>query len=235
MDSILQIIRQIVRDEIRGLCIGELGTVTSVSPVADRAGQDNYACSVKLRDRDVELRKVPICTPHNGMVSCPQSGELVLVSFVGGNANNPIIIGRVHSERIRPPVHEDGELVIETNPGGDTRMSFRPDGTVEITSGDALWNIAPDGAISLSGSDLTVAMTGDVQLTGDGNMQLTVQGDANVSVDGSCTVETTDCMLHASGNIELGEGGGGVITDRSHKCYYTGAPLVGSATVTAKG
>ena len=27
----------------------------------------------------------------------------------------------------------------------------------------------------------------------------------------------------------------GVITDKTHKCYFTGAPLVGSTTVKAKG
>ena len=38
----------------------------------------------------------------------------------------------------------------------------------------------------------------------------------------------------ASGNVDLGKDGAGVITEKSHKCYFTGKALVPSGTVKAK-
>ncbi|ACY14094.1 phage baseplate assembly protein V [Haliangium ochraceum] len=234
MDSIIQVIREIVRDELRSVRIGELGTVTSVFPIADTSGTDNFACSVMLRERGVELRSVPMATPHVGMVSCPQVGDLVLVTFVGGDANSPIIVGRLHSEQHRPPVHEDAELVIEAPYGGETRLSFKPDGSVLVVSSDAECQIGPDNHIAITGQDLSITADGDVTLTGAGALSISIDGDAEIAVQGNCSLETTDCAIKASGNIDLGEGGSGVITETSHKCYFTGAPLVGSQSVKAK-
>ncbi|MEM9490208.1 MAG: phage baseplate assembly protein V [Myxococcota bacterium] len=235
MDSIIQVIRHIVRDELRSLHIGEVGTVTSVFPIADPAGIDNYACSVLLRDRDIELPKVPIATPNVGMVSCPQVDDLVLITFIGGDGNDPVVIGRLHSEKVRPPAHEDGELVIESPLGGDTRLSFSPAGQVVISAGDAELSLDPEeGNIAVTGAALTITASGDVTLEGEGGLELAVQGDATIKVDGDTTVETSNCTVNASGDILLGEGGSPVITENSHKCYFTGAPLIGSATVKAK-
>ena len=55
------------------------------------------------------------------------------------------------------------------------------------------------------------------------------------AADGNVELSCADAKIKASGNIDLGEGGHGVITTGSHKCYITGKPLVGSATVKAKG
>ena len=44
-----------------------------------------------------------------------------------------------------------------------------------------------------------------------------------------------DCEIDASGKVDLGTGGAGVITEATHHCYFTGAPLVGSKDVKAKG
>lgn len=236
MDSIIQVIREVVRDELRTLHIGELGTVTSVFPISDPEGTDNYACSVLLRDHDVELPKVPIATPHVGMVSCPQSGDLVLITFVGGDGNAPVVVGRLHSEQVRPPVHEDGEFAIESPLGEASRLSLKPDGNIVVTTGDAeLILNAEEASISLSGGAMSMVLSGDITIEGDAEISLKVTGNAEIKVDGDTNVETTNCTLNASGDINLGEGGDGVITEGSHKCYFTGAPLVGSTTVKAKG
>lgn len=235
LDSIIQVIRQVVRDELRALHIGELGTVTSVFPISDSEGTDNYACSVLLRDRDVELPKVPIATPHVGMVSCPQSGDLVLVTFVGGDGSAPIVIGRLHSEQVRPPIHEDGELAMESPLGGASRLSFKPDGNIVITAGDTEVTFnAEESSFSVSTGGYTMVLSGDISIETEAELSLKVTGNAEIKVDGDTTIETTNCTLNASGDIHLGEGGDGIITEGSHKCYFTGAPLVGSQTVKAK-
>ncbi|WP_428265609.1 phage baseplate assembly protein V [Haliangium sp.] len=236
MDTIIQVIREIVRDELRALHIGEVGTVTSVFPIADSAGTDNYACSVKLRERDVELQKVPIATPHVGVVSCPQVDDLVLLTFIGGDANAPVVIGRLHSESVRPPIHEDGDLVLESPLEGETRLTFQADGKVVLVAGDAEMVFDPEeGNITVSGAAIEVTASGEVKLTGESDLTVAISGDAKITVDGDTELDTNNCTVKASGDILLGEGGSPVITEASHKCYFTGAPLVGSLTVKAKG
>ncbi len=56
-----------------------------------------------------------------------------------------------------------------------------------------------------------------------------------MEIKGNVNLKCADCKIDASGKIELGSGGTGVITEASHKCYFTGAPLVSSKNVTAKG
>lgn len=198
MTDPVTIIRAIVRDELKSVRLGDLAVVTSAFPHA--AGDaNNYECNVRLREGNLELRKVPIATPHVGMVSAPQVGDLVIVAYVGGDPNRAIVIGRLYSDQARPPVHKEKEWRVESPLQGQTSLAIDDKGTVVIKAGETV---------------------------------------VKVNKDGKVEIKCSDCKIDASGKIELGEGeleGKGVITEDSHRCYFTGARLVGSKTVTAKG
>lgn len=210
--DMVDIIRAIVRDELASLRLGDVAVVTSVFPHSDEGDEANYECSVQLRGSDLELRQVPLCTPHIGMASTPQVGDLVLVMYVGGDANRPIIVGRLYSDEMRPPVHDEGEWRLESPLGGACSLAIDKDENVVVKAGENLVQIATDGTISVTGKE-----------------------DLSITVDGNVHISCTDCTVDASDNIALGSDGTPVITEGSHKCYYSGAPLVGSGTVTAKG
>jgi len=211
VSDLVTIIRAIVQDELKSLCLGDIGVVTSTFP-HEEGDDHNYECSVRLREGELELRRVPMATPHVGMVSAPEAGDLVLISYLGGDPNRPIVVGRLHSDKRHPPVHAAGEWRVESPLGGDTSIAIDRDAAVVITAGDTTVSVHPSG-----------------------NIELASPTDVSVKVDGNVSLTCTDCKIRASGNIELGSGGAGVITTQSHKCYYTGAPLVGSLTVKAKG
>jgi phage baseplate assembly protein gpV len=211
MADLVNIIRAIVRDELRALRLGDVGVVTSAFPHED-GDAHNYECNVRLREGELELRKVPICTPHLGMASAPAVGDLVLVSYVGGDANRPIVVGRLYSADKHPPVHAEHEWRVESPLAGETSIAIDKDASVVITAGDTV--------VTVKKSD---------------SVELRSPADLKIEVDGNVAVKCVDCKIDASGNIDLGEGGGGVITDKTHKCYFPGAPLVGSPTVKAKG
>ncbi len=211
MSDLVTIIRAIVQDELKSLCLGDLGVVTSVFP--HQAGDDhNYECSVRLREREFELRRVPITTPHVGMVSTPEVGDLVLISYVGGDANRPVVVGRLYSDQKNPPEHAAGEWRVESPLAGETSLAINRDAAIEIKAGD---------------TSITVHRSG--------NVEVATPADLTLKADGKVDLTCKDCTIKATGNIELGNGGAGVITTQSHKCYYTGAPLIGSLTVKAKG
>lgn len=211
MSDLVTIIRAIVQDELKSLCLGDIGVVTSSFP--HKAGDDhNYECSLRLREGELELRRVPVATPHVGMVSAPEVGDLVLVSYVGGDPNRPIVVGRLYSDKRNPPEHAPGEWRVESPLKAKTAIAINRDAAVEITAGDTHVTVHPDG-----------------------NIELASPADLSVKVDGNVSLTCSDCTINTSGNIDLGSDGGGIITTKSHKCYYSGAPLVGSLTVKAKG
>lgn len=210
--EIVDIIRAIVRDELSGLSLGDIAVVTGGFPHADAGDANNYECTVKLRESGLELPRVPMATPHIGMASAPQPGELVLVSYVGGDPNRPVVVGRLYSDTVRPPVHDAGEWRVQAPAAGTTSIAIDKGQAVVVTAGKTV---------------VTVHKDGNVEIAGEQDIAITVKGNA--------TISCTDCTLDASGTIDLGTGGGGVITEKSHKCYFSGAPLMGSASVRAKG
>lgn len=211
MTDLVDIIRAIVRDELATLRLGDLGVVTSVFAHAED-DTHNYECSVQLRESDLELRKVPMTTPHVGMVSTPRVGDLVLVSYVGGDPNRPIVVGRLYSDEANPPEHAEDELVLQAPYDDETSIKIDAEQSVIVTTGKNVITVEKDGDVSIAG-----------------------EADLKISVSGNVELECEDCTLDASGTINLGTGGDPVITEGSHKCYYSGAPLVGVPKVKAKG
>lgn len=212
MTDPVALIRAIVREELRALQLGDIAVVTSVFAHADEGDAHNYECSVKLRESDLELRKVPMCTPHVGMASPPAVGDLVLLSYVGGDINRAVVVGRLYSDEARPPVHAEGEWRVESPLKGPSSLAIAKDGAVVVTAGKTVVTVRQDGEVEIAG-----------------------EKDLKIDVKGNVAIKCGDCTVDASGKIDLGQGGTGVITEGSHKCYYTGAPLVGSKNVKAKG
>lgn len=212
MGDPVSIIRAIVRDELQSLRLGDLAVVTSVFAHNGDGDANNHECNVKLREGELELRKVPIATPHIGMVSAPAVGDLVLLTYVGGDPNRPIVVGRLYSEKANPPLHEENEWRVESPLKGTTSIAIDKDESVVASAGKTVVTVKKDGVIEVK-----------------------CEADVKLEVKGNVELKCTDCKLDASGNIELGDGGAGVITEASHKCYFTGKALVPSKTVKAKG
>ena len=205
-------IRAIVRDELAALRLPDLAVVTSVFAHTGDDDGHNHECNVQLREGSLELRKVPIATPHVGMVSAPQVGDLVLLAYVGGDPNRAVVVGRLYSEKANPPKHEENEWRVESPLAGASSIAIDKDESVVVTAGKTIVTVKKDGAIEVAG-----------------------EADLKIEVKGKVQLKCTDCKIDASGNIDLGDGGAGVITEASHKCYFTGKALVPSKTVKAKG
>lgn len=205
-------IRAIVRDELAALRLPDLAVVTSVFAHSGDDDGHNHECNVQLREGSLELRKVPIATPHVGMVSAPEVGDLVLLAYVGGDPNRAVVVGRLYSEKANPPKHAEKEWRVESPLAGASSIAIDKDESVVVTAGKTIVTVKKDGAIEVAG-----------------------EAELKIEVKGAVQLKCTDCKIDASGNIDLGDGGAGVITEASHKCYFTGKALVPSKTVKAKG
>ena len=205
-------IRAIVRDELASLRLPDLAVVTSVFAHTGDDDGHNHECNVQLREGTLELRKVPIATPHVGMVSAPAVGDLVLLAYVGGDPNRAIVVGRLYSEKASPPKHEEKEWRVESPLKGTSSIAIDKDESVVVSAGKTVVTVRKDGTVEVAG-----------------------EADLKIEVKGKVELKCTDCTIDASGNVDLGKDGAGVITEQSHKCYFTGKALVPSKTVKAKG
>ena len=70
-------------------------------------------------------------------------------------------------------------------------------------------------------------------------IKIGASGKMSIESEGDVEVICANCKINASGNIDLGEGGAGIITSGPDGvlpvCFVTGAPIPCSATVKAKG
>lgn len=192
-------IRRIVKDELGRVRTAELGVVREQHPHASDSDKDNYACTVELRNSGLVLKNVPVATGRIGSVAIPGVGDLVLVQFLSGNINAPVIVGRLYNDEDRPPVSEDGKAVthlplgagdsdavhfeLVSNDKRELTMKFGSGLTVGLRDADPAVEIDVDGGKA----KLSIAKDGEVKLTSNGNV----------------TLEGAEVTIKASGNLKL--------------------------------
>jgi phage baseplate assembly protein gpV len=197
--DLLQTIRRIVQQELAGARGSELAVVEDIHPHAGAADSDNYACSVRLRDSGLLLRSVPVATQRIGAVSIPAPGELVLVQFIGGELNAPVITGRLYNDQDRPPPSDAGQAVLHLPLGASDAEAVH----VALLSGDSreISIRLGDGLRLVLRDDdpvLEVAVDG-----GKGTLQLDRDGALTVKSGGAIHISGSDVAVEASGTLTL--------------------------------
>ncbi len=199
-------IRRIVMEELAGLRGAELGVVEDQHPHASDSDTDNYACTVRLRDSDIVLPHVPVATQRLGTVAIPAVGDLVLVQFLAGDVNAPVITGRLYDENTRPPVNEDGHAVIHLPPGAGDDDAVH----VDLRSGDTRELVLKLGSglsLTLRDDDPVVELSVDggkatVKIDRDGAVQVESQGKLGLKGD-DVKIEGSSVSVEASGELKL--------------------------------
>ena len=150
--------------------------------------------------------------PSMGIVTLPRIGDEVLVSFDGGDPDQPIVTGRVHNALNRVPldlperdaavsvwrsrtVGGDGfnQILMDDKPGQE-RLEIRAERSrMDLTQGDESSSV---------GGDLKIHVAGDAGVE--------VKGSAGVRIDGSLaigshdtTVNTGEAFVHTSGKLTV--------------------------------
>ena len=200
--TLLETIQRIVRQELGQVRTAEIGTVSDQHAHTGASDTDNYACTVELRNSGLVLKRVPVATPQIGAVAIPAVGDLVLVQFVNGDINAPIITGRLYSDAMRPPVNDDGKSVlhlpadaadsdavhVEVQSGSQRQIELRLGSTlkidlkdddpviaIDVDSGKAKVTIGRDGAV-------TIESQGDVAIKGN---QINVEAQGTLTLKGA--------------------------------------------------
>jgi uncharacterized protein involved in type VI secretion and phage assembly len=191
VSDLLATLRAIVRDELARRALPELATVTRVWARLGDDDKSNHQVSLRLRGSGAELERVPVAVPRLGLSALPNEGDLVLVAFVGGDLNAPVVVGCLYDEQSHPPVAQLHETVYMPPDEADSDVRrFH----LELTSGAALTWTDEKLEILLGETSITVEKDGDLTIAAKGNLKLTAQGDIELSAQG-------DVKLAAQGQL----------------------------------
>jgi phage baseplate assembly protein gpV len=194
----IEVIKKIAEDEAKKLHIVELGIVTSIFPHSEDTNKDNYECNVKLKNRDLELRKIPIATQHIGFTYVPNIGDLVLLAFVNGNINAPVVIGRLYNDEDRPPVNNPGEIIFESpdpKKSGVRRMYLKfPGGIVLTITDDELKAEVGKSVISIkTDGDIIIESNAKLDIKAKGAMSFSAQ---NIKLEAQANLDIKGAMIN---------------------------------------
>ncbi len=228
--GIIDIVRRVVSEEMAHSRGSLLGVVSEVFPNEDAKENNNYEINVRLKHEDLELRRVPVAVSHVGFVAPPRRGELVLVQFINGDLNQPVITGRFYTDEALAPLFKEEEVLFEqrTDKGGINHFRFTPDGTIilqcDVTkpedNSEAMTSVRIDG----KSGDLTITMDKTVTVTIKNDTEILVETkDKPVSV--KCKTMKVDCTdMTVTGNLAVE---GDVVVGKGLKTTISGNEITG--------
>lgn len=196
-------LRRLIREEVQMLRAAELGVVQSQHPHESDGDSDNYAVTVRLRDTGIVLGKVPVATTRLGAVAIPPVGAVVLVQFIGGDVNAPVVTGTFYTDEDRPPANADGQVIWNLPADASPDDALR----LEVSSADkksVVLKLASAVTVEIKDDDPAVSI--DV----GGNAEVTIDSDGKVTITSAQSLEikaSSDMKLEAQGNFDLKAGG----------------------------
>ena len=218
MSRIVELIRRVVLEELARNRGSLLGVVTTVYPHEAEDDENNYEANVRLKHEDLELRRVPIAIGHVGVAAPPRVGDLVLVQFLNGDSNQPLVTSRFYHADERPPLHKEDEILFEQRvPDGTlNHLRFAADGSIflqrDVTKPEdnseakASVKVEAEGNVEVKvGEKITVRLTLDdnVQVVADG-LPITIDcDDMTVTAANKMTVEGD---LDVNGDLKVSNG-----------------------------
>jgi uncharacterized protein involved in type VI secretion and phage assembly len=197
--TLYETVQRIVQEELGRIRTAELAIVQEQHPHAEDSDEDNYACTVRLRDSGIVLEQVPVATSRVGHASIPAVEELVLVQFVGGDINAPIITGRLYNDEDRPPPNEAGQAITHLPLGAEDDEAVH----IELHSGEKrelIFKLGSGLEINVSDDDPVVELKVD-----GGKLTLRVDRDGAVALESQGDVELkgSEISIEAQGQLNL--------------------------------
>ncbi len=223
MSNMLDIMQQVAEKESKPFMITELGIVKAAYPHSDEGDNNNYQCDVELKNRRTDdgspllLKMVPVTVPYMGWTCIPNENDLVVVNFIGGDINAPIITGRLYNDEDRPPVNNETEFQIQHSleEGGTFKMDA--DGVITLTSkstenvvtvNDDLVSISNEEVsltVDFSNETVSIISTKDIELKADNKISFEAK-EMTIKTDDSVKLETNELSMktQAATKIEAG-------------------------------
>jgi phage baseplate assembly protein gpV len=210
MSLLLPTLRAVARDELAAVRPISLASVTAVDTNADDSGKRNVEVNAQLHGSDLELQRVPVTTGRVGLSAAPRVGDTVVVAFVGGDLNGPVVIGSLYDDQQHPPKAAPDEIVYQVPDDASSSRRIEivtasghtvtiTDDEVTIVMGDTTLALAADGAVTVaSATDITLEAQGDISITAGKNLNLEASANATVKASAQGTFEAQATTVKGS-------------------------------------
>lgn len=206
MSDLFDTIRKIVHNELAQVRHAEVAVVQEQHPHASEDDTDNYACTVVLRNSGLVLPQVPVATSVIGMASIPNINDLVLVQFIGGDIQAPVITGRLYNDEDRPPVNANNQSIMNFPLGAGESDAVH----IQLVSGDErslLFQLGSGLKVECKDDDPVVVVEVDggkatIQIDRDGAVTLESNGTLSIKSQ-EIKLEGTSINIEASGELVL--------------------------------
>jgi hypothetical protein len=198
-------VRKIAERETEKLHLMEYGRVEYVDLHESDDDKVGFTCAVQLVTRRTDegellkLEKVPIATGFMGMVDVPKIDDLVLISFINGDFELPVVIGRMYSKERPPPLYEDGIHLWEISKDGFGSSVEQSKVKIAFTDADQTTLEFDDAQINIViGGDMNIKLNKDEAIIDAAGNTITANKDGTLKLD-----FTGDVEIKSSGNIKL--------------------------------
>lgn len=211
MNDLYDTLQKLVRHELRTRRFAEMGQVQAVYPT----DPGNYDADVVLHATDLVLKHVPVLTPRKGHASLPEVGDLVMVQFMGGDVNRPVIVGTLYNGEDRPPENAENQWVLQLPSGPDAkadgvRVEVRaadPVGFTVSLKGDTFELVVADGdpvaTLTVAGTTLTIDGNGNVRLEGANDVAVKAAGKLALEAGSSVAIKAGSTMTLEASKIDI--------------------------------
>lgn len=191
MTELIDTLRQIVRSELARIRAPELGLVLEVFPGDGSDG--NHQADIRLRESGLTLRRVPVAVARPGLSLLPRIGDAVVVSFLGGDVAQPVVMGAIYTGDEQPPEAGPLEAVYQPSDAGESGVRRVH---LETPSGGTITLDDEKLVVELGGTSVTIEQDGDVEISAAGSLTLSASGDVTIEAGGNLTGQ-------ANQNVEL--------------------------------
>lgn len=211
MNDLYDTLQKLVRHELRARRFAEMGQVQAVYP----SDPGNYDADVVLHATDLVLRHVPVLTPRKGYASLPEVGDLVMLQFMGGDVNRPVIVGTLYNGEDRPPENTENDWVLQLPSGPDNkeaglRVEVRQASPVGFTvslKGDKFELVVQDddpvATLTVAGTKLSIDGGGGIKLEGGGDVQIKAAGNLKLEAGGNAEITASGTLALKGSKLDL--------------------------------
>jgi hypothetical protein len=261
LSTIVSTIQEIIRHELNGMRLAELGLVEDVFSHAAASDDDNYGCDVRLKNSGLLLRRVPVASGHIGTASIPNKGDLVLLAYDHGNINQPIIIGRLYNDEDRPPLNKPDEVIFrlplqkaddktilasiknhqDQSPPREFLMQMPPKLTVKITDGTLTATAGKtemklDNPNAGGGTVTVIAGSTKITMNQDGDLSIEAAGSMSLKANGNMSLEATNIDIKAKANVNVEANAQATLKGNGMVTVQAGGPAtLQGAVISIKG
>jgi uncharacterized protein involved in type VI secretion and phage assembly len=152
----------------------------------------------------------PMAGKEMGLVIYPEKDDEVLIDFVNGNVNTPVIIGSLYNGKEKPPFdNADGENNIRmfVSRSGHVIEIDDKSGSEKITITDKSGGLIIE--MDSSKETITVTSKGDINIKADSNFKVEAK-DIEMKAGSNATFKAGSALEASAGSSATVQGGGGV-------------------------